>query len=528
MPLPLSYVQGPVTPLLEICISEALTRTAERFSGRDAVIVCHQNVRLTWAELDREVSRVARGLTGLGLRPGDRVGIWATNCIEWVLLQYATARAGIVLVNVNPAYRSHELSFVLLKSRIKALFLRASDARTDFRAILDECPPPERTIWLGESSWTEMVSNGCDFPPHVAQAHDVVNIQYTSGTTGSPKGVLLTHRNLINNGLMLGYGLNATEQDRICVPVPMYHCFGCVIGTMVSLTTGAAMIIPSATFDPRAALAAIHTERATVLYGVPTMFMAELDHPDFSQFDLSSLRTGIMAGAPCPTDLMNRVCGTMGCPGITIVYGQTEASPAVTMSGASDPIDLRVSTIGAAMPNTEVKIVSPDGKTVPVGEVGELCTRGYMVMKGYDDDPDATSAAVDTEGWLHTGDLAAMRSDGYLTFAGRAKDMIIRGGENIYPREVEDFLRMHPKIADVYVVGLPDVRLGEIVLAWVKLRAGASATEEEICGFCTDRIAYFKVPRHVRFVDTFPMTVTGKVRKVEIRRREMEERGIVS
>jgi fatty-acyl-CoA synthase len=526
MPFPESYSQGPAAPLLEVSISHALSTIAQRFPDRDALVVCHQNVRLSWAELDREATRVARGLAGLGLLPGDRAGIWATNCVEWVLLQYGAARAGLVLVNVNPAYRSYELSFVLRRSRIKALFLRAADARTNYRAILEECGAPVCTVWLGEASWEQMLANGCDLPPHQAQPNDVANIQYTSGTTGSPKGVLLTHRNLVNNGLMLARGFRATEQDRICVPVPMYHCFGCVIGTMVSLTTGAAMILPAATFDPRATLAAIQAERATALYGVPTMFIAELEHPDFDQFDCSSLRTGIMAGAPCPAAVMTRVMENMHCAGITIAYGQTESSPAITMSGVDDPMELRVSTIGKALPNTEVKIVGPGGATLPVGEPGELLTRGYLVMKGYDEEPEATAATIDSEGWLRTGDLAAMRDDGYLVFTGRSKDLIIRGGENIYPREVEDFLRLHPKIADVSVVGLPDARLGETVLAWIKLRAGETANEEEIRAFCKDRIVYFKIPQHVRFVEAFPMTVTGKVRKIDIRRQEMKERGM--
>lgn len=537
MSVPLSYARGPAAPLLEIPISQALTKAAQRYPDREALIVCdqhhgqqhpgHQQVRLTWAELDREATRVARGLAGLGLLPGDRVGVWATNCVEWVLLQYATARTGIVLVNVNPAYRSHELSFVLRQSHIRALFLHEADHRTNYRNILGECTPPEHVVLLGDSSWDEMLAGGCDTPAFQAGPHDVVNIQYTSGTTGSPKGVLLTNRNLLNNGLMIAQRLGATEQDRICVPVPMYHCFGCVIGSMTSLTTGAAMILPAATFSALATLEAIHTERATILYGVPTMFIAELDHPEFHRFQFSSLRSGIMAGAPCPMDLMNRVREKMNCAGMTIAYGQTESSPVVTMSGTADPVDLRVATIGSAMGNTEVRIVSSAGETLPVGQAGEICTRGYLVMKGYDEDPAATAKTIDPDGWLHTGDLGVMREDGYVIFTGRAKDMIIRGGENIYPREVEDFIRTHPAVADVYVIGIPDRRLGEIVVAWVKLRAGESLAEDEIRDFCKDQIAYFKVPQHVRFVDSFPMTVTGKVRKVEMRRLEMEERGMV-
>ena len=522
MSVPLSYSKGPAAPLLEITIAEALTDAATRYADREALVVCHQQIRLTWADLDREATRVARGLAGLGLAPGDRVGVWATNCVEWVLLQYGTARAGLVLVNVNPAYRSHELSFVLRQSRIRALFLHAADRRTDYRKILRDCTPPGHVVWLGDPSWERMLAGGSAIPAFPSGPHDVVNIQYTSGTTGSPKGVLLTNRNLLNNGLMIAQRLGADERDRICVPVPMYHCFGCVIGSMTSLTTGAAMILPGATFSALATIEAVHREKPTVLYGVPTMFIAELDHPAFDQFSFDSLRSGIMAGAPCPRDVMNRVREKMHCAGVTIAYGQTESSPVVTMSGTADPVDLRVATIGSAMGNTEVKIVNGAGETVPLGEAGEICARGYLVMKGYDEDPEATAKTIDPEGWLHTGDLGVMRDDGYITFTGRAKDMIIRGGENIYPREVEDFLRTHPGVADVYVIGIPDHRLGEIVVAWVKPRVGVELTEGGIRDFCRDQIAYFKIPQHVRFVDSFPLTVTGKVRKVEMRRIEME------
>ena len=515
-------------PLLNLTVSEALARTAGRFGARDALIVRHQNVRLTWCELDLAVTRTAVGLAALGLVPGDRAGIWAVNCLEWLLLQYGATRAGVVLVNVNPAYRSHELRFVLERSRIRALFLHERDARTDYSAILRECGPPEHVVWLGGPSWDAMLAAGDPlWTPPVGSSDDVVNIQYTSGTTGSPKGVLLTHRNILNNGLMIGHALHATEQDRICVPVPMYHCFGCVIGSMVSVVTGAAMILPSAQFDARAALEAVERERATAIYGVPTMFIAELEHPEFDHFDLTSLLTGIMAGATCPIEVMRKVCGRMHCGELTIAYGQTESSPVITMSRVDDSLETRVTTIGAALPNTEVKIVHPETReTVPSGETGELCTRGYLVMKGYDDEPEASARTIDPEGWLRTGDLASMREDGNVIFRGRAKDMILRGGENIYPREIEDFLHTHPKIADVYVIGLPDRRLGEIPMAWVKLNNGYHATEEEIREFCRGRIAYFKVPQYVRFVDSFPMTVTKKVQKFLMREQEMRERGL--
>jgi fatty-acyl-CoA synthase len=541
---PLSYSRGAVAPLLEKTIGRALADTAANFPDREALVVCHQNVRFTWSELDREATRVARGLAGLGLVPGDRAGIWASNCIEWILMQYAAARAGVVLVNVNPAYRSHELRYVLQKSRIRTLFLRERDARADYRAILadsgsdlrndlrndlrsGEALPLEHVIWLGDRSWDAMLAAGRDFPRDTATAHDVANIQYTSGTTGSPKGVLLTHHNLLNNGRAISLALRATEQDRICAPVPLYHCFGSVIGSMVSVVTGATLILPSAQFEALATLEAVHRERATALYGVPTMFIAELVHPDFERFDLTSLRTGVMAGAPCPIEVMRTVAERMHCHEMTIAYGQTESSPVITMSGVDDPMELRVTTVGAALANTEVQIADPEtGARLPIGEQGELCTRGYLVMKGYDEDPDATAAVIDSDGWLHTGDLAAMRPDGYFSFRGRAKDTIIRGGENIYPREVEDFLHTHPKIADAYVIGIPDARLGETVLAWVQLKPGEEATAEDIQTFCKGKIAYFKIPQYVRFVDGFPMTVTKKIQKFLMREQEIRERGL--
>uniref|UniRef100_Q020R4 AMP-dependent synthetase and ligase n=1 Tax=Solibacter usitatus (strain Ellin6076) TaxID=234267 RepID=Q020R4_SOLUE len=528
----LSYSRGPDAPLLEMSLSHALAHSAARFPDRDALIVSHQNVRLTWSQLDREVTRVARGLAGLGLAPGDRAGIWASNCLEWILMQYASARAGVVLVNVNPAYRSHELRYVLQRSRIHALFLHERDARANYREILTQSRngeniPLRHVIWLSDPSWDAMLSSGRDFVPDTARPHDVANIQYTSGTTGSPKGVLLTHHNLLNNGMAISLALRASEQDRICVPVPLYHCFGSVIGSMVSVVTGAALILPSAQFDVLATLEAVHRERATALYGVPTMFIAELVHPDFAQFDFTSLRTGVMAGAPCPIEVMRTVAERMHCSEMTIAYGQTESSPVITMSAVDDPLELRVATVGAALANTEVRIADPEsGTTVPIGEQGELCTRGYLVMKGYDEDPEATAAVIDRDGWLHTGDLAAMRPDGYFSFRGRAKDTIIRGGENIYPREVEDFLHTHPKIADVYIIGIPDARLGETVLAWVQLKPGEAATAEEIQAFCKGKIAYFKIPQYIRFVDSFPMTVTKKIQKFLMRAQEIRERGL--
>jgi fatty-acyl-CoA synthase len=528
----LSYSRGPSLPLLEKTIGQALEDAALRNPEGDAIVSRHQGLRLSYRDLHEQVERTARGLRGLGIRPGDRVGMWASSCVEWVYLQVATARIGAVLVNVNPAYRSHELRYVLRKSRMKAIFLNACDARVSYLEVLEEARrdqdlPLDHAILLGPDSWTKMLEDGAEPPPHNAGVDDVVNIQYTSGTTGSPKGVLLTHRNLVNNAYLCGRTLRVTERDRLCLTVPLYHCFGCVMGSLACIVHRMTLVLPAPQFDALAVLDAIQAERCTVLYGVPTMFIAELDHPRFHEFDLASLRTGIMAGSPCPVEVMRRVVAEMHCPEITIGYGQTESSPLITMSDVDDDLETRVSTVGRAAAETEVKIVAPgSGATVEIGERGELCTRGYLVMKGYDAEPEATARAVDAEGWLHTGDLATMRPDGAFHIAGRIKEMIIRGGENIYPREIEEFLHGHPKIADVYVVGLPDERLGETVLAWIKMKAGENATEDEIRDFCRGRIAHFKVPQYIRFVDSFPMTVTGKIQKFRIREQEIEARGL--
>jgi len=527
----LSYWRGPEEPLWELTIGQVLDRAVERWGDGLALVSCHQAKRYTWRELRDLADCVARGLWALGIRPGDRVGVWSTNCVEWVMLQLGCARAGAVLVNVNPAYRTHELAFTLKKSRMKALFLWECDARAEYGRILKEARAGqsftvEHAVYFGTEEWEQFLR-----APGAVQAaiqpQDVANIQYTSGTTGMPKGVMLTHRNQVNNGRQLAAGMRYTERDRICVPVPMYHCFGCVIGTMVALVSGATMIFPHWTFDARCTLTAVEAEGATALYGVPAMFIAELGLPEFKQFKMTTLRTGVMAGAPCPVEVMKRIVTEMHCPQITIVYGQTEASPVVTMSDVEDPVEVRVSTVGKALPCTEIKIASVlDDSTLPIGEQGEVCARGYMVMKGYDDEPEATARTIDQEGWLHTGDLGVMREDGYVHLTGRAKDMIIRGGENVYPREVEEFLYTNPKVAEVNVVGIPDERLGEIVVAWVRLNAGATATEKEIRDFCAGQIAYFKIPEHVRFVDSFPMTVTGKIQKFKIRQAEIAERGL--
>ncbi len=529
----LSYSCGPDQPLWQKTIGQVLDQTVERWGDRLALVSRHQSKRHSWHELRELADCVARGLRSLGITPGDRVGLWSTNCVEWVMVQLGCARAGAILVNVNPAYRTHELAFTLRKSRMKALFLWERDSRADYAQILNEARhghtlPLEHVVVFGTAAWEDFLRAPGDVRGAI-QPEDVANIQYTSGTTGMPKGVLLTHRNQVNNGKFLAQGMRYTERDRICVPVPLYHCFGCVIGTMSALASGAAMIFPNWTFDACATLQAVEAEGATSLYGVPAMFIAELGLPEFNNFKLTSLRTGMMAGAPCPVEVMKRVMGEMHCQELTIGYGQTESTPVVTMSAVDDPVEIRVSTIGKALPCTEMKIVSPlDNNTMPTGERGEVCARGYMVMKGYDDEPEATARAVDREGWLHTGDLGVMSQDGYIHLTGRAKDMFIRGGENVYPREVEEFLYTHPKVAEVQLVGIPDERLGEVGVAWIRLKTGESATADEIRAFCDGHIAYFKIPQHIRFVDAFPMTVTGKIQKFKIREIETNERGLES
>jgi fatty-acyl-CoA synthase len=527
-----SYAAGPSLPLIEKTLHEVFDETTSRGAQREAIVSRHQGLRLSYGQLQDHASRTAAGLWGLGVRPGDRVGMWASSCVEWVYLQIATSRIGAALVNVNPAYRAHDLRYILEKSRMKVLFLREKDARVNYAEILAEARRGADlaltdAVLLGGDSWERMIAGDVSPDPRPADPHEVVNIQYTSGTTGKPKGVLLTHHNIVNNAYVVGRCLKWTAHDVLCMPVPLYHCFGCVMGSLQCLLFGAKLVLPAAQFDPLATLQAIHEEKCTTLYGVPTMFIAELSHPEFARYEMSSLRTGIMAGAPCPIELMKRVVGEMHCREMTIAYGQTESSPVITQSSTDDSLELRVSTVGRAMPCTEVRIADPvTNKTVAVGLQGELCTRGYLVMKGYDGDPENTARAIDTEGWLHTGDLATMREDGCFRITGRAKEMIIRGGENISPREIEEYLHSHPKIADVYVVGLPDERLGERVLAWIRLKPAEQASEEEIRDFCRGKIAHFKIPEYIRFVDAFPMTVTGKVQKFIIRQKEVELRGL--
>jgi fatty-acyl-CoA synthase len=529
----LSYSRGPDRSLLDLTVGDLLRRTAERYGERLAVVSCHQGKRLSWAELSEEADRVARGLWSLGIRRGDRVGIWSTNCIEWVVMHMAAARAGAALVNVNPAYRSHELRYTLERSRMKALFLWHRDKRADYEEIVGRAREGrelalEHTIYFDSVEWAGLRDTPGELPAHV-DAGDVANIQYTSGTTGLPKGVMLTHRNIVNNGQFLAQGFHYTEQDIICVPVPLFHCYGCVIGTMSAVNAGAALVLPNWTFDARATLKAVHEERATSVYGVPAMYVAEMALPDFASFDLTSLRTGMMSGAPCPVELMKRVLEEMHCGELVIAYGQTETSPVVTMSDAADTIEVRVKTVGRAMPQTEIRIASTaTGETLPTGHQGEVCVRGYALMKGYDGDPEGTATVIHPDGWLHTGDLGVMREDGCIHLTGRSRDVIIRGGENIYPREVEEFLYTHPKIDEVQVVGIPNARLGEIVAAWVRLRPGVEATEEEIRDFCEGQIAYYKIPAHIRFVDEFPATLSGKIQKYKIRDFEIEARGLQS
>jgi len=538
-----SYARGPATPLLELTIGDLLQRTADRFPDRPAVVSRHQDRRLTWAELSAEADRVARGLWSLGIRRGDRVGLWSTNCAEWIILHMGCARAGAALVNVNPAYRSHELGFTLTRSRMKALFLWHKDRHADYEEILGRARHGlnlalEHTIYFDSPEWPALLDADGRLPDHVA-VDDVANIQYTSGTTGLPKGVMLTHHNVVNNGQFLAQGFHYTEQDKIVVPVPLFHCYGCVIGTMSAVNSGAAIILPNWTFDARATLKAIHEERATSVYGVPAMYVAEFGLDDFATYDTTSLRTGMMSGAPCPVELMKRVLEEMHIRELVIAYGQTETSPVVTMSDAGDSLEVRVNTVGRAMPQTDIKIASlwaePNSnldsqETLPRGQQGEVCVRGYALMKGYDGDPEGTALVIQPDGWLRTGDLGVMREDGCIHITGRSRDVIIRGGENIYPREVEEFLYTHPKVGEVQVFGIPNARLGEIVVAWIRLRPGlkpdTDATEQEIKEFCQGQIAYYKIPEHVRFATEFPATLSGKIQKYKMREFEIEARGL--
>ena len=529
----LSYSRGPNRALLELTVGDLLHRTASRYPGNLAVASLHQSKRMTWAELSDAADRVARGLWSLGIRRGDRVGLWSRNCIEWLMMHMGCARSGAALVNVNPAYRSFELQYTLTRSRMKALFLWHKDKYADYEEILARARHGltlelEHTIYFDSPEWPALLDAEGRLPDHVA-VDDVANIQYTSGTTGMPKGVMLSHHNIVNDGQFLAQGFHYSEIDKIVMPMPFFHCYGCVIGTMSALNSGAALILPNWTFDAHTTLQAIQQERGTSVYGVPAMYVAEFALPEFSSFDLTSLRTGMMSGAPCPIELMKRVMNEMHIGELVIAYGQTETSPVVTMSDAGDSIEVRVNTVGRAMPQTEIKIVSREtGDVVPIGQQGEICVHGFTLMKGYDGDPEATALVIKKDGWLYTGDLGMMRKDGCIHLTGRSRDVIIRGGENIYPREVEEFLYTHPKVSEAQVVGIPNARLGEIVAAWVRLKPGVEATEEEIKEFCKGQIAYYKVPEHVRFVTEFPITLSGKIQKYKIREFEIEARGLQS
>ncbi|THA56598.1 AMP-binding protein [Streptomyces sp. A1136] len=526
-----SYAYGVhEVPLLGDTIGANLDRTARRFPGRDALVDMASGRRWTYAELAADVDALALGLLDLGITKGDRVGVWAPNRPEWTLVQYATAKIGAILVTVNPAYRSHELEYVLRQSGIRLLAAADRFRTSDYAAMIEEarprCPELERVVLFGDARWDALLERGrLGDPAELARAQaalspdDPVNIQYTSGTTGFPKGATLSHHNILNNGFFVGELCHYTEQDRVCVPVPFYHCFGMVMGALACTSHGAALVIPAPSFEPGATLAAVEAEACTSLYGVPTMFIAELADPGFAAYDLSSLRTGIMAGSPCPVEVMKEVIERMGMTEVSICYGMTETSPVSTQTRADDSVERRVSTVGRVGPHLEVKVVDPSsGRTVPRGEPGELCTRGYSVMLGYWGEPERTAEAVDAARWMHTGDLAVMDDDGYLSITGRIKDMVIRGGENIYPREIEEFLHGHPDVLDVQVIGVPDAKYGEELMAWVRMREGAEPlTAEAVRAYCAGRLAHFKIPRYVQVVDEFPMTVTGKVRKVEMR-----------
>jgi len=546
-----SYSHGTsATALLGETIGENLRRVAAEFGDSEAVVDVPTGRRWTYQQFDADTDDLARGLLAAGLQARDRVGIWAPNCAEWVLLQYATAKIGAILVNINPAYRSHEVSYVLQQAGVRLLVSAESFKTSDYRAMIgdvrDGLPRLERVIYVGTPEWDALLATGAagaaeadaaadgGAGPDALQRReaalafdDPINIQYTSGTTGFPKGATLSHHNILNNGFFIGEMCRYTERDRVCIPVPFYHCFGMVLGNLACTTHGACIVVPAPGFEPAATLRAARDERCTSLYGVPTMFIAELGLPDFGDYDLTTLRTGIMAGSPCPVEVMKRVVSEMHMSEVTIAYGMTETSPVSCQTGADDDTERRVSTVGRVHPHVEVKIVDPDnGLVLPRGKPGEMCTRGYSVMLGYWNEPERTAEAIDAARWMHTGDLAVMDAAGYLNIVGRIKDMVIRGGENVYPREIEEFLYTHPAIEDVQVIGVPDERYGEELCAWVKLRPGAELTAEEVRDFCSGKIAHYKVPRYVRFTPDFPMTVTGKVQKFKMRETSISELGL--
>ena len=552
-----SYSHGASTkPLIGETLGANFDAAAEKWGERDALIVRHQNIRWSYWELQEKVNAFAAGLLNLGLEPGDRVGIWSPNNSEWVVVQYATAKAGLILVNINPAYRVAELEYAINKVGCKALILASSFKSSDYVAMVGELAPEISKSTPGNISCGRLPSlktviqiggktndGYFDFGqiPGLAsdkdferlkvlsdelQFDDPINIQFTSGTTGFPKGATLTHFNVLNNGYFTGEGLKFTSSDKLCVPVPLYHCFGMVLSNVAALTHGAALVYPAEAFDPLTVLETVEAERCTALHGVPTMFIAELGHPNFKEFDLSSLRTGIMAGSPCPIEVMRRVVDEMHCKEMIIAYGMTETSPIITLTETDDPIEKQVTTVGRISPHVEVKIIDNSGRIVAPGKTGELLSRGYNVMQGYWDDPELTAESIDVAGWMHTGDLATMDEEGFCNIVGRVKDMVIRGGENIYPREIEEYLYRYEKISDVQVFGVPDEKFVEELCAWIILKPGETATEDDIREFCNGQIAHYKIPRHIRFVDAFPMTITGKVQKFAMRDTMIEELGI--
>jgi fatty-acyl-CoA synthase len=535
----LSHTRGESdTPLLETTIGDSFDATALRFAEREALVDVAQGKRWTYAELRADVDRLARALLAIGVQTGDRVGIWAPNCSEWTLVQYATAKIGAILVNINPSYRSHELQYVLGQAGVSTLVSAESFRTSSYREMIDEVRDEvdglERVVYMGTSDWSDLVARADAVTPDELAAvqaglsnTDPINIQYTSGTTGFPKGATLSHRNILNNGYFVGELCDYTEADRVCIPVPFYHCFGMVMGNLACTTHGACMVIPAPGFDPAATLRATQDEKVTSLYGVPTMFIAEWNLPDFADYDLSTVRTGIMAGSPCPAELMKKLIAA-GIEQMTICYGMTETTPVSTQNRTNDTFEQKVGTVGRVGPHLEIKIVDPlSGETLPRGQAGEFLTKGYSVMLGYWEQPDKTAEAIE-DGWMHTGDIGVMHEDGYVEITGRIKDMVIRGGENVYPREIEEFLYTHPDILDAQVIGVPDEKYGEELCAWIRMKDGATPlTAESLREFCTGQLAHYKIPRYVEIVDEFPMTVTGKIRKVEMRETTARKLGLV-
>lgn len=558
-PLKMSHDRGPETPLIEATIGDFFDAVVEKYPDREALVVCHQNIRWTYRELQQKVNQLASAMIEMGLEIGDRVGIWSHNNAEWLLMQLATAKVGVILVNINPAYRSFELQYALNKLGCTALVLMRHFKTSDYANIirelcpeiyhkpyyqldLVEIPTVERIIWIDEpdtdeefgfmQKFSEWMQDGDANDPRVAERQaklkntDAINVQFTSGTTGTPKGATLTHRNILNNGYFIGEAMDLSEEDRLCIPVPLYHCFGMVLGNLAIMTHGGCIVYPNDGFEPLSVLEAVQNEKCTALHGVPTMFIAELDHPDFGKYDLSTLRTGIMAGSSCPIEVMRRVIDEMHMSEVTIAYGMTETSPVSCQTNKHTPLEKQVSTVGLVQPNLEVKIVDTEtGEVVPIGETGELLTKGYSVMKGYWGSRFKTKQSIQ-DGWMHTGDLATMDEEGYIKVVGRSKDMVIRGGENIYPVEIENYLYRHPKISDVQIVGVPDKKYGEVLAAWIIPRKGVELTEDEVKQFCKDNIAHYKVPQYYRFVTEYPMTITGKIQKYKITEMMIEELGL--